>query len=158
MLYGPIPRLLMLSERLVRSLSVRFMEPSLSVAAATDLFHHWRQQLHKLPQGPHIRWDEPACDAAITVDFSGVAAVLCEICLQANSTGELIAAIAEADGLVIYSVREPASKKAHHDMPPEAQQWLEWERLATISGGRLERTYDESAAHTVTSLRFPSVL
>jgi len=148
---------LALTERLVYGISVRFREPSSHPAAATDIFYNWKQQLHKLGQGALFEWPEPQCTAAITVDFAAVIAILVEICLQvripAESSLPVAALHTEADR-VIFSVKEPALESNY---PTDAQQWQEWERLATISGGRLERDGGEFAART-TRLSFPSCL
>ena len=148
---------LILTEQIVRGLSVRFVEPSPGLAAAADLFHNWRQQLQRLGCAPAVHWEASSTEAAISVDFTAVVTVLCEICLQANLHDEsspLVAGVTDADGGVVYSVRQPASERAHQDAPPEAQQWAEWERMVAGSGGLLERTYDTPSAHSVTSLRF----
>lgn len=149
---------LAVTERGLGSLSVRFVEPALGIAAAADLFHNWRQQINKLRQGSPVTWEEPDCGAAITVDFSAVVAVLCEICLEAKSgadTAPLMTGLTEDPREVVFFVREPASEESHRDTPPEVQQWAEWERMITISGGQLERTHDSLRAHSVTRLRFP---
>lgn len=146
-------------EQGILSLSVRFVEPSMNVAAATDLFHHWRQHVEELNRGPRIRWEEPVCTAAITVDFTAVVAVLTEVCLEAKPPVDpqaLVAAIADERGSVTFAVREPSTEMTHYETQPEMQQWTEWQRLITISGGVMERTYDPLAAHSVTTFRFPS--
>ena len=148
---------LALTERGVRSLSVRFVEPSLSIAAATDLFHNWQQQIKKLGHGPPVQWQEPDGGAAITVDFRAVVAVLYEICLEANLSADappLAAGMTEEPRDVVFFVREPASDKKYRDTPLESQQWAEWQRLITISGGHLERVFDAASIQSVTTLRF----
>jgi len=150
---------LALMEQGLLSLSVTFVEPSMNIAAATDLFHNWRQHVEELNRGPRIRWEEPFCTAAITVDFTAVVAVLTEICLEANPQAgpqTLVAAIADETGSVTFAVREPTTEQTYHETRPETQQWTEWQRLITISGGTMERTYDPLTAHSVTTLRFPS--
>lgn len=147
-------------ERTARSLSVRFMDPSTSIAAAVDVFYNWRQQLQQQGQGPEILWEEPACAAAITVDFTAVVTVLSELCLQMKflaSPQPLGAAICEEEGSVIFSIREPVPE-GNLDSPPDNQQWLEWERLVINSGGQLTRKYEESPALWVTRLAFPVVM
>ena len=150
---------LAITEQGLRSLLMRFTEPSLCIAAAADLFHNWRQQIEKLERSLRIEWVEPACDAAITVDFSAVAVVLYEICREAKSpegAPPLVAGITDSNGVVEFFIRKKASQKAHNETPPETQQWEEWQRLITISEGTMERTYDPLSAHSVTTLRFPS--
>jgi len=147
-------------ERTARALSIRFMDSSLSIAAAVDLFYNWRQQFQQQGQGPEVLWEEPACTAAITVDFSAVVTVLGEICLQMKFLARpqpLGAAILEEDGRVIFAIREPAPEGSSLDSAPESQQWLEWERLVMNSGGRLTRKYEEAPALWVTRLTFPVV-
>lgn len=162
-----VPRLqkiraqLALAEQGLRSLSVRFVEPSINIAAAADLFHHWRQHVQELGCGLGVRWEEPVCTAAITVDFNAVVAVLTEICLQTKPPAgprTVVAAIAGEEGSVSFTVREPASEESYQETPPETQQWTEWQRMITISGGVLERIYDPVPAHAVMTLRFPAVV
>jgi hypothetical protein len=147
---------LLLTERTVFSLSVRFREPSLHPAAAADMFYNWRQQLHKLGQGARFQWEETACAAAITVDFTAMIAVLVEICLHIKSPAEApppMAALRTEGDRAIFSVHEAA---VENRFPMDAQQWQEWERLAAISGGRLEATGDEEdSGPRVTRLVFP---
>ncbi len=149
---------LALAERGLRSLSVRFVEPARDIAAAADLFQSWQQQMNKSGCAPAILWEDPVCDAAVTVDFSAVVSVLCEICLeakQAENAPPLTGGFIEAAKELMFYVREPVSVKSYQDTPPERQQWAEWERLVRISGGSLDRSYDSSRAASVTCLRFP---
>jgi hypothetical protein len=129
---------LALTGEIVCSLAIRFQKPSRSTAAAADIFENWRQQRHKLRQGVPVHWEESSCQSAITVDANAIVTVLCEICRRAKSPAGLVAEFAEKDHSICFSIREPASLKAHRDNPPQAQQWKEWQRLVKLSGGKIE--------------------
>lgn len=145
---------LALTEEIVRSLSVRFQEPSRRTAPAAGILESWHRQHEKLRYGVPVHWEESTCQAAITVDSTAIVTVLCEICLRAKSPAGLVAGVAEQDQSVCFSIREPATLQAHRDHQPAAQQWKEWVRLAKLSGGHIARSYDAVAAATVTALRF----
>ena len=145
---------LALTEEIVRSLSLRFQEPSRSTAPAADIFESWRRQREKLWHGVPVHWEESSCQAAITVDSTAIVTVLCEICILAKWPAGLVAGFARTDHAVCFSIREPASLQAYRENKPQAQQWKEWQRLVRLSGGKIERSYDALAGRTVTALRF----
>ncbi len=145
---------LALTEEIVRSLSLRFQEPSCSTAPAADIFESWRRQRDKLWRGAPVHWEESSCHAAITVDSAAIVTVLSEICLLAHAPAGLVAGFAERRQVVCFSIREPASLQAYRDTTPQKQQWKEWQRLVKLSGGKIVRSYDADAARTVTEVRF----
>ena len=147
---------LALTEEIVRSLSVRFQEPSRRTAPAAGILESWHRQHEKLRHGVPVHWEESSCQAAITVDATAVVTVLCEICLHAKSSAGLLARITQKNHAVCFSISEPATLQEHQDATPAVQQWREWERLVQLSGGIIERSYDAFSARTVTELRFPA--
>jgi hypothetical protein len=92
------------------------------------------------------------------VDFTALIAVLVEICLHAKPSAAGLpakAALTSEGDDVVFSIHEPA---AEIRFPMDAQQRSEWERLAEISGGRLEvRGEEDEAGPRVTRLVFPSM-
>jgi hypothetical protein len=147
---------LTLAERTVYSLSIRFREPSIHPAAAVDIFHNWRQQWQKLPRGSGIFWEEPHCNATISVDFTALIAVLVELCLQIKTPPDSTpaeASLRTRGAEVIFALTEPA---AEYHSPLDSQQWEEWENLTVISGGRLESSPGGPSSPRVTSLIFPA--
>jgi hypothetical protein len=144
-------------EMTIRSLGVRFAEPSACVVSAYDVFQSWRDKVEQSGPVIAVEWELPAATPLINVDFNALLTVLREICLFAGS-GErpraLSARLYETDERVVFEIRErfEAQQRTVRDADPEI---TEWERITAASGGAFQCSCDRDSSQCVTTLSFP---
>ena|SRR5688572_18016157 len=144
-------------ETVIRSLAVRFTQPSACVVSAYDVFQSWRDKVDQTGNGPAVQWEEPASNPLINVDFNAVLTVLREICLSAGSDGReqpRTAKLYETGDRVVFEIREPGSGEDGVNIT-DALAVNEWEWIIAASGGEFLCSCDGASSQCITTLSFP---
>jgi len=140
-------------EAVIRSLAVRFGEPSVATVAAADVFGKWKHMMESLPHAPPMTWEIKGAQGVVTMDCNAVLAILREIVVRAGRmhSEEAIALKMNLDsGSVDFQVHELSSQAE----TAKIEEWPEWQRIIAANGGTLSRQAD--GAGVVTGASFPS--
>ncbi len=143
---------------MIRSLTLRFSQPCLSLTPATDVFEGWRARVGNLTDQLPMVWEEPVSEALLNIDFNAILTVLIEICEFAYRRGQarpIAGGLSESADEVVFQVRETRTAAELERQKEDSQEIVEWRRLVEGAGGRLEAIADVAELRSLVRLSFP---
>lgn len=171
--FQKVRRQLAYMESAIRSLAVRFSEPTLSLIPAADIFHTWRDKVENAGYQIDVTWEEPATNPLIKTDMHSLLTVLREITLAAGNGDREKSRTARLQpapgGGAAFELKEKApsarqtpaatssgsgesTAASSSSLDPDTER--DWSRLATSAGGSLHHRHENGAA--ITSITFPN--
>lgn len=137
-------------ELVVKSLSYKFAECHPGTITAADLLQLWKYQVEALDDKGTIEWSAPTAPMVVTLDSGAIVLVLRELVMEAWARNRAVKAGVRTSGDEVVA-ELVWSSPAGAAVDPE-----EHRRLVEMSGGKLERAYDEAAGAWVITLSFPA--